>query len=99
MARGAKLESGFQDRLRKTILNRFPGSMVFKMDQIQGIPDFLVLYKNKYAFLENKKSECATHRPNQDYYVNKLNEMSFARFVYPENRDEVLNELDKFFND
>lgn len=99
MARGAKLESGFQDRLRKTILNRFPGSMVFKMDQIQGIPDFLVLYKNKYAFLENKKSERATHRPNQDYYVNKLNEMSFARFVYPENRDEVLNELDKFFND
>lgn len=99
MARGAKLESGFQDRLRKTILNRFPGSMVFKMDQIQGIPDFLVLYKNKYAFLENKKSERATHRPNQDYYVNKLNEMSFARFVYPENRDEVLNELDEFFND
>lgn len=99
MARGAKLESGFQDRLRKTILNRFPGSMVFKMDQIQGIPDFLVLYKNKYAFLENKKSERATHRPNQDYYVNKLNEMSFARFVYPENKDEVLTELDKFFND
>ena len=99
MARSSRLESGFQDSLRYELMQRYPESMIFKMDQIQGIPDLLILYKNKYAFLENKKSANAKHQPNQDYYVNKLNNMSFARFVFPENRDRVLEELDLYFRD
>lgn len=99
MARSSRLESGFQDSLRYELMQRYPESMIFKMDQIQGIPDMLILYKNKYAFLENKKSANAKHQPNQDYYVNKLNNMSFARFVFPENRDMVLEELDLYFRD
>ena len=99
MARSSRLESGFQDSLRSELTQRYPESMIFKMDQIQGIPDLLILYKNKYAFLENKKSANAKHQPNQDYYVNKLNNMSFARFVFPENRDRVLEELDLYFRD
>lgn len=99
MARSSKLESGFQDKLRKELKSRYPDSLIFKMDQIQGIPDMLILYKDKYAFLENKKSASATHQPNQDYYVNKLNNMSFARFVFPENKDKVLEELDLYFRD
>ena len=98
MARSSKLESGFQDKLRDELKTLFPGCMIFKMDQIQGIPDLLILYKNKYAFLENKKSAKAAHQPNQDYYVDLLNKMSFSRFVYPENKDEVLKELGQFFN-
>lgn len=99
MARSSRLESGFQDKLRDTLKELFPGCMIFKMDQIQGIPDLLVLYKNKWATLENKKSEKATRRPNQEYYVNRMNEMSFSRFIYPENRDEVLNDLKTYFQD
>lgn len=99
MARSSRLESGFQDRLRDELKSKYPDSLIFKMDQIQGIPDMLVLYKNKYAFLENKKSANAPHQPNQDYYVDKLNNMSFARFVYPENKDNVLEELDLYFRD
>lgn len=99
MARSSKLESGFQDKLRIELKSRYPDSLIFKMDQIQGIPDMLILYKDKYAFLENKKSASATHQPNQDYYVNKLNNMSFARFVFPENKDKVLEELDLYFRD
>ena len=97
MARSSKLESGFQDRLRDELKELFPGCMIFKMDQIQGIPDLLVLYKNKWAFLENKKSAKAAHQPNQDYYVDLLNNMSFSRFIFPENKDEVLKELEQFF--
>jgi len=67
------------------------------MDQIQGIPDLLILYKDKWACLENKRSANAKHRPNQDYYVELLNKMSFSRFIYPENKDEVLDELKKIF--
>lgn len=99
MARSSRLESGFQDKLRDTLKELFPGCMVFKMDQIQGIPDLLVLYKNKWASLENKKSEKATRRPNQEYYVDRMNEMSFSRFIYPENKDEVLNDLKAYFQD
>jgi len=97
MSRSANLESGFQDRLIKTIKNRFPGCMVFKMDQIQGIPDLLVLYENKWASLECKKSSAAKKRPNQEYYVGKMNEMSFSRFICPENKEEVLHELEQAF--
>lgn len=99
MARSSRLESGFQDKLRDTLKELFPGCMIFKMDQIQGIPDLLVLYKNKWASLENKKSEKATRRPNQEYYVDRMNEMSFSRFIYPENKDEVLNDLKAYFHD
>lgn len=98
MARSRKLESGFQDKLRDELKQLFPGCMIFKMDQIQGIPDLLILYKNKWASLENKKSKNAKHQPNQDYYVDKMNDMSFSRFVYPENKDDVLEELKHFMN-
>lgn len=98
MARSSKLESGFQDRLKAELQKLFPGCMIFKMDQIQGIPDLLILYKDKWACLENKKNAKASHRPNQDYYVEKMNKMSFSRFIYPENMQEVLNDLKKIFN-
>ena len=97
MARSAHLESGFQDRLVKSIKSRFPDSMVFKMDQIQGIPDLLILYGDKWASLECKQSEKAKRRPNQEYYVGKMNEMSFSRFIFPENEEEVLHELEQAF--
>lgn len=93
-------ESEFQANLKKEIKSLFPGCIITKMDSgyIQGIPDLLILYKNKWATLENKRSANASHRPNQDYYVKKMNEMSFSRFIYPENKNEVLSELQKFFN-
>ena len=97
MARSGKLESGFQDKLREELKNLFPGCMIFKMDQIQGIPDLLILFKDKWASLECKKSEKASHRPNQEYYVDLMNKMSFSSFIYPENKDEVLEGLKKIF--
>lgn len=92
-------ESKFQADLKKDLKKMFPGCIVTKLDSadIQGIPDLLVLYKDKWATLENKRSSNATHRPNQDYYVNKMNDMSFSRFIYPENKEEVLDELRKTF--
>ena len=92
-------ESKFQADLKKELKSMFPGCIVTKLDSgdIQGIPDLLVLYKDKWATLENKRSSTASKRPNQEYYVNKMNEMSFSRFIFPENKEEVLNELRKAF--
>ena len=93
-------ESKFQADLKKELKRMFPGCIVTKLDSgdIQGIPDLLVLYKNKWATLENKRSKNAPKRPNQEYYVKKMNDMSFSRFIYPENKDEVLNELKDVFD-
>lgn len=93
-------ENKFQSDLIKEIKGRFPGCIVMKNDSsyIQGIPDLLVLYKNRWASLECKKDAEAKHRPNQDYYVEKMNEMSFSSFIYPENKEEVLDELGRSFS-
>ena len=94
-----KLESRFQAKLIKELKDLFPGCMVFKMDAsyIQGIPDLLILYGNRWATLECKKDSKATRQPNQEYYVATMDDMSFSRFIYPENKEEVLNELQQAF--
>ena len=96
-----KKERDFQSNLKKEIESMFPGCIVTKLDssQIQGIPDFLILYKDKWATLENKRHAKASRQPNQEYYVEKMNDMSFSRFIYPENKDEVLRELKKTFGE
>lgn len=92
-------ENNFQSDLIKDLKKRFPGCIVVKNDPsyIQGIPDLLVLYKNKWASLECKRSRSAIKQPNQKYYVEKMNEMSFSKFIYPGNKEEVLNELQRAF--
>lgn len=93
-------EPAYQAKLKKKIKSLLPGCIIQKEDtrEIQGIPDLLILYKNKWATLEVKIDEDADHQPNQDYYVDTMNDMSFSRFIYPENEESVLNELLLFFN-
>ena len=93
------LERNFQAGLIKELKRMFKGCIVTKLDSghIQGIPDLLILFKDKWATLEVKKSAKAKHQPNQDYYVDLMNKMSFSRFIYPENKEEVLNDLQKTF--
>ncbi len=95
------LESKFQAELKKELKQKFNGCIVTKLDSgdIQGIPDLLILYKDKWATLECKKNEKASKRPNQQYYVDKMNEMSFSRFICPENKEEVLNDLQNMFDE
>ena len=93
------LENKFQANLIKELKTMFPGCIVLKNDPdyIQGVPDLLILHKNKWASLECKKSANAKKQPNQEYYVGLMNEMSFSKFIFPENREEVLNELRETF--
>lgn len=93
------LENRFKTQLIREIKNLFPGCMVLHLDpnEIQGIPDLLILYKRKWAVLEGKRSARASHRPNQEYYVDLMDSMSFASFIYPENKDEVLDALYLYF--
>lgn len=94
-----KLESKFQSDLKKELKDMFPGCIVTKMDSsdIQGIPDLLILYKQHWATLECKKSEKSKKQPNQEYYVDAMDAMSYSSFIYPENKETVLGELREKF--
>jgi hypothetical protein len=95
-------ERDYQAKLIKAIKQRFPGCYVMKEDAgyIQGLPDLIVLYNNRWATLEVKISANAHHQPNQDYYVNDVfGKMSYASFVYPENEDKVIEELKGWFKE
>ena len=96
----AKLEKDFQKNLMDEIRSLYPGCVIIKNDSgyIQGFPDWTIFYKDKWAVLEAKREKKAKKQPNQEYYVDTLNNMSFSRFVYPENREEVLEGLAKVFN-
>ena len=89
----------FQAHLIKRIHKEIPDAVVLKTDPnyIQGFPDLLILRGKTWASLEVKRDEHAARRPNQDYYIQKLNEMSYARFVYPENEEEIMHEVHTLF--
>ena len=97
----SKLERVFQANIVKEIKTIFKDCIVLKLDpsHTQGIPDLLVLWKDRWAAIECKRSKKANVQPNQKYYVDKMNKMSFSRFIYPENKDEVLNDLKAYFQD
>ncbi len=93
------LESILQAQLIKHLKKMFPGCIIKKNDSsyIQGIPDLTVFYKDKWATLECKQNARAKKQPNQEYYVGRMNEMSFSKFICPENKEEVLYELQQAF--
>lgn len=93
------LEREYQKKLVTKLKVIFPGCIVVKNDaQLkQGIPDLLILYNKKWAALEVKQSSTAHHQPNQDYNVERMNNMSYASFIFPENEEQVFKELEEVF--
>lgn len=92
-------EAQFQSRFIKRLQREFPGSIVLKNDAgyQQGILDWTILFGPFWASLDIKARRSASRRPNQDYFVNKMNDMSYAAFVFPENEEEVIAALHTAF--
>lgn len=92
------LERDFQSKLIKELKEVFPDALIFKNDARQGLPDLMILNGDKWASLECKVSPDANHQPNQDYYVKKMSKMSFSAFIYPENKNVIIEKLKKHFS-
>ena len=92
-------ERDYQASLIRRLEQRYPGCFVMKNDSsyVQGVPDLTVLHNGMWAMLEVKVDENSHTQPNQKYYIDKFERMSYAAFVHPENEDAVLSELDKHF--
>ena len=94
-----KRENAFQAGLIDELKETFSGCIVLKNDSsyMQGIPDLSVFYGDKWAMLECKKNAEASHQPNQDHYISVANAMGYAAFIYPENKNKVIEELKQHF--
>jgi hypothetical protein len=92
-------EAQYQAKLAKRLQEMFPGCIILKNDSayMPGVPDILILYHFKWAMLEVKIGSNAHKRPNQEYYIELLNDMSFASFINPEIEEDVLNDLQYAF--
>jgi len=92
-------ENKYQAKLINKLTMMFPGCMVMKTDTQyqQGMPDLIILWYDYWASLEVKASADAPEQPNQRHYIEKLGEMSFAAFIYPEIEEEVLSALQQAF--
>lgn len=95
----AELEAKYQIQLIAKLELMFPGCEILKNDSgyRQGIPDLVIFFRNKWAMLEVKAYEGADEQPNQRWYIEKFDRMSFGAFIYPENEEEVLNDLQQAF--
>lgn len=95
-----KVESKFQKELINRIRDLYPDCIILKNDAnyLQGVPDLLVLYRSTWAFLEVKRNASADHQPNQDYYIELANDWAFGAIVYPENLEDVLDDLQHAFS-
>lgn len=87
------LEKDFQKKLVLELKEQYPNALIFKNESKQGLPDLTILEGDRWALLECKRRENSSHQPNQDYYISKADQMSFARFISPDNKEEVLDEL------
>lgn len=98
----SKQERFYQAYLIKTLRSLFEGCFILKNDSgyMQGVPDLLILWRDRWGILEVKAKEptrASDFEPNQEYYLEMLNEMSFAACIYPENESEVLGALQQAF--
>lgn len=97
-----RLERDYQPRLIKKLRILFDGIIILKNDSSyqNGVPDLILLYGPHWAMLEVKKqrpTKASDFQPNQEYFIELMNGMSFAACIYPENEDEVLSALQQTF--
>lgn len=92
-------ESVYQAHVITRVRNLLPGCFILKNDSgyLQGVPDLLVLFLDRWAMLEVKISEDSPFQPNQEFYIDQLNNMSFAACVYPANEEEIMDALQSAF--
>lgn len=93
-------KNGYQSLLKKKLKSKFPQCDVYRLDPngVQGIEDLVLLCPLTWATLEIKGSSKSHVQPNQKYYVNKHNDMSFSRMINPENEKDVLDDLSNHLN-
>jgi hypothetical protein len=92
-------ENKYQSDLIKKLKKMFPGCVILRNDPQyqQGMLDLTILWNDHWGSLEVKANSTSDLQPNQQHYLDRLGEMSFAAIIYPEIEEEVLSALQKAF--
>lgn len=95
----SRLEREYQAKLVKKIERLIPGCYVRKHDMQQGWPDLLILAPGFWAMIETKREEPGPEdfEPNQEWWIEEFDRMSFSACIYPENEQEVLHALSQAY--
>lgn len=93
------LERDYQPTVIARLKEILPGCVVLKNDSgyIQGIPDLSFFFEDKWGMLEVKPNIFAKYQPNQEWYLDHLNQMSYANMICPENEEEIYLEIQRTF--
>lgn len=95
-------ESQYQASLIRKLRSLYPDAIIMKNDAgyQQGLPDLTILNEDRWATLEVKAkrpSSPQAFEPNQEWYIEKMNSMSYSACIYPENEKDVLDGLQQAF--
>ncbi len=94
------LESKFKKRTERRIRKRLQRVKIYivkSSTEVRSAPDLFILGSGMWAALEFKKHKDADRQPNQEHIIDYLDNMSYATFVYPENVEGVLDDLEELF--
>ena len=79
------LEKDFQKTVIKWLKSK--GCIVLKYQQnattIVGVSDVFFCKEGFYGFIECKKAKNSSLRPGQQAFINKVNEWSYGKIVWP----------------
>lgn len=101
----SRQEEVYQANLIRRLEHMFPGCVVVRLDPrfvdfyvegkrySQGVADILILFGSRWAMLEVKAAIDAPVQPNQPYFINMFDALSYAAFISPENEEEILYDL------
>lgn len=94
------LESEFKRSFKLRLKVRLLGidlDFIENKNNARSTPDLIILGSPMWVALEFKTSARAKRQPNQSYHIQRMDQKSYARFVYPSNVEEVLDELEELF--
>lgn len=80
-----KIESNFQADLKKEIETLFPGAVIMKNDpnDIQGIPDLTVIWRDHWAWLECKTRNKCSQTVEPRFLYSVCTPLFFRGFYLP----------------
>lgn len=89
-------EKDFQQKVTKWL--RSKGCIVLKYEANAttrvGIPDVFFCKEGFYGFLECKKAKNSPIRPGQKEFIEKIDNWSYGKIIYPENWAEIRRDLE-----
>lgn len=94
-------ESKFQSDFIATLRDR--GCICLKQDPTtgrqKGIPDYLVIYKSRWMFLEFKANLSSPYRPLQKPWLDRLGKWGYAKRICPETARVILLEIERIIDE